>query len=217
MNYSEIVEAALSFADRTDTETVAKIPVFVKMVESKINRVLRTQEIEAVETVILFEDGGDPGSYAILPSNFSEMREATVFDEDTNEYYTMQYITPKAFNDLVKNPFLPVGKQYAGQIIYTIKSNLLLTNATFSNSGDVKIQYYKKVTPLTEADPENEISVFYPDAYIAGIVFEISSFVKNPDAAAAWNARFDSILGELTTQNWLKKWPASSLVTIIEI
>lgn len=216
MDYSEIVEAALSFADRTDTETVAKIPVFIKMVESKINRVLRTQEIEVVETVILFEDGDDPGSYAILPSNFSEMREATVFDEDTNEYYTMQYITPKVFNDLVKNPFLPVGKQYTGQIIYTIKSNLLLTNATFSNGGDIKIQYYKKVTPLTEADPENEISVFYPDAYIAGIVFEISSFVKNPDAAAAWNARFDSILGELTTQNWLKKWPASSLVTIIE-
>jgi hypothetical protein len=69
---------------------------------------------------------------------------------------------------------------------------------------------------LTEADPENEISVFYPDAYIAGIIFEISSFVKNPDAAAAWNARFDSILGELTAQNWLKKWPASSLVTIIQ-
>lgn len=216
MDYSEIVEASLSFADRTDTETVAKIPVFIKMVESKINRVLRIQEIEAVETFIPFEDGDDPGSYVILPSNFSEIREATVFNEDTNEYYTMQYITPKVFNDLVKNPFLPVGKQYAGQIIYTIKSDLLLTNATFSNGGGIKIQYYKKVTPLTEADPENEISVFYPDAYIAGIVFEISSFVKNPDAAAAWNARFDSILGELTTQNWLKKWPASSLVTIIE-
>jgi hypothetical protein len=137
MDYSEIVEASLSFADRTDTETVAKIPVFIKMVESKINRVLRTQEIEVVETLIPFEDGDDPGSYVILPSNFSEIREATVFDEDTNEYYTMQYITPKVFNDLVKNPFLPVGKQYAGQIIYTIKSDPLLTNSTFSNGGGI--------------------------------------------------------------------------------
>jgi hypothetical protein len=214
MNYTEIVEAALSFADRTDTETVAKIPVFVKMVESKINRVLRIQEVEVGGTIELLDGGNITGNQ--LPPDFSEMRGAMVYDLGAAAYFPMQYVTPKVFSDLLKNPNLPVGRQYASQAVYTISSNVLSTSAAFFTGLTAFIQYYKRVVPLTEAEPDNEISALYPDAYIAGIVFEISSFVKNPDAAAAWNGRFDSILNELTAQNWLKKWPASSLVTIIE-
>lgn len=214
MDYSEIVEASLSFADRTDTETVAKIPVFIKMVESKINRVLRIQEVE-VSTVIEMFDGGSTSGGA-LPADFSEIREAAIYDLGADAYVPMQYVTPKVFADLLKNPNLPVGRQYASQAVYTIRSNVLSTSAAFATGLTAVIQYYKRVVPLTEAEPDNEISALYPDAYIAGIVFEISSFVKNPDAAAAWNDQFNSILGELTSQNWLKKWPASSLVTIIE-
>lgn len=214
MDYSEIVEAALSFADRTDTETVAKIPVFIKMVESKINRVLRIQEVEVGASIELF-DGG-VAAEGPLPADFSEIREAMIYDADIDAYIPMQYVTLKAFFDLIKNPNLPVGKQYPSQTVYTIASNVLSTNAAFFPGLTASIQYYKRVVPLTEAEPDNEISALYPDAYIAGLVFEISSFVKNPDAAAAWNGRFNSILGELTAQNWLKKWPASSLVTIIE-
>ena len=42
MNYADIVDLALSYSDRQDSEVVDRMDQFIKIMESRTNRALRT-------------------------------------------------------------------------------------------------------------------------------------------------------------------------------
>lgn len=210
MNYTEIVATALAFADRTDSETVNNVPNFLKMVEAKINRVIRAQQMEVTAFIAI---PADVGGFD-LPIDFAEAREVLQYDVVAGTSVPLQFLTPHAFSAVKaafdKNGIIP-------QIPYfSIISNNVAIFPVPSVDYAVFLVYYSKIVPLTVVADNNWVSEQYPDIYISGLVFEISSFVKNPDAAMAWNSRFDAALGELTSQNWLRKWPGASLVMTIQ-
>ena len=210
MNYLQITQAALSFADRSDSETVNNIDNFLRMVEAKIDRVLRVQQMEAADTVTVL--AGEVS--AQLPADFAEMREFTKFISYEPVIY--QYVPQRTFfyavdTNLKASDIIPAA---AG--IYTLIGSNTVGVLPKDDNVDVPyaFTYYKKVAPLVPDLPGNTnwVSEQYPDVYIAGLVYEISCFVKNPEAAKLWNERFVSALNELTEQNWLRKWPGASLV-----
>ena len=47
MNYSELVAASIAYADRYDLEVSQNMDIYIVMVESRINRLLKTRKQSA--------------------------------------------------------------------------------------------------------------------------------------------------------------------------
>ena len=209
MNYSEITQAALSFADRFDTGTIGNLNVFLRMIEAKVNRVMRAQQMELSDAILVDPDV----NHFHLPLDCAEVRSVGLFTNfDTKR---MQFVTLAQFSKIVADKVQPSG-DISGY--YTFIDDLVYVYPVSTTDAVYGIVYYAKIPPLlpTSPDDTNWLSEQYPDIYISGLVFEINAYTKNPDASSNWSERFNSALNELTEQNWLRKWPGASLVMSIE-
>ena len=199
MNYAEIKDAALAYADRSDSATSANIDVFLRMVEARVNRVLRNEEMCIQYDIATVQDQSD---YS-LPSDYAGMRSISL--ETAGAIQPLQYLNPEAADWLVDSDETDV-------LYYTIRSKkLVLMKPPADTASNIRINYFKKVPELTSTDTTNWLSTMHPDIYIAGLMVEISSFVKNIPASKAWNEKFKAAVDECVAANWGDKWSGTSM------
>lgn len=198
MNYTEIKQLALGYADRQDTEVVQNIDNFIRITESRINQRLKVQKM-AVRSLMLTIQGQE---YYGLPPDFNGMRDIEYTMEDSQERVTLEYISPKQANDY--------NNRYDNVRAYTIIADQLQIISAPAN-GIVEIVYYKKLPPLTTSDSENWVSAEYPELYTYGILVEISSFVKDVAAVQMWESRFQGVLDSMTYDDSITRWSGTTL------
>jgi len=100
----------------------------------------------------------------------------------------------------------------SSNIYYTIVANQLqLSNV--EGGLILELIYYSKLVPLTATYFSNWLSVDNPDTYVFGLMVEISSFVKNPEAKMLWDQRFIDSLGEITSDDSVSRWSGTALRT----
>lgn len=219
MNYTEITDLALSYADREDTEVTSRIDSFLLLVESRINRKLKTLDMSARSVVDLTTTDPDQ-KYFQLPDDFGGLRDIQVNLTDNasnlSSVRTLTYVNPEQMNNL-ENSGAQVGDITGRRIYYTIIARQIQIYPPQApvapNGGTLEITYYQRVPPLTAADPNNWISDEFPDSYIHGLLVEISSFTKDRDAFAIWKSRFDESLDEIQTEDSDNRWSGTPLTT----
>lgn len=190
MIYSEIVSAALSSADREDSDCALQIDNFLRYVEARINRFLENQEMALTATLPLVNNIEE---YA-LPSGFLSAKSIKVrsFDDDTGGGKNVAIVNLEQFVNLIENG--------ATEYYCNFVKNRIKLNA--ANTGDVlEIEYYGRLDPLTVDAPLNWLSDIHPDAYVYGLLVEINSWVKDPEAASLWDKRFNEVLDSIKQQN----------------
>ena len=96
MNYAEIVALALSYADRTDAEVANRVDDFLRVVESRINRVLKTMDMSTRTTTITITDK----EYYTLPDDFAGMRDIEIREAASSYKTTLQYLNPEQLNNI---------------------------------------------------------------------------------------------------------------------
>lgn len=216
MNYSDITTAAFEYTDRSDTEVVARVDTFIKMVESKMNRQLkvRQQSVRIYAPIIL-----DRRFYT-LPPDFAGMRDIQKNStRPNNEPSTcpMVQLTPEQMN--VKR-----NEVFNGTLYYSVEGRELQIYPTGSAGETLELLYFQRVPPITNGDADegeedstfNWMSTENPDAYISGISAEIELFAKNYDAGRAWYDRMASIINELETASVEETWSGAPLSTRVE-
>lgn len=204
MNYTEIKTAALSIADREDTETVDNIDVFLRIVEARISRKLKVGDMSVRKEIATVEDQ----EYYDLPAGFAGLRDIEIKDSATaTDRATLKYYSPESLNNHSTNK--------GQEVAYTIIANQL---QIVPDKGDLTLElvYYKKVTALDSTNNENWISIDNPDAYIFGLMVEISAFVKDAEAANLWDARFKEALNDIDDDDQETRWSGQSLQIRVE-
>lgn len=200
MNYSEITAAALAYADRSDSATTANIDVFLHMVEARVNRVLRNEEMCEEYDIATVQDQSD---YS-LPADYAGMRSISL--ETDGAIQPLEYLNPESTDWLVDSDDETDVKYY------TIRSKkLVLMKPPADADSNIRINYFKKVPELTSTDTTNWLSEMHPDIYVAGLMVEIASFVKNPDLARSWNEKFAAAVDECIAANWSDKWSGTPM------
>ena len=206
MNYLAVKEIALSYSDReSDAELPAKIDSFLRIVEARVDRVLKVQRM-TVRTLLTTVAGQE---YYGLPSDFAglrdiEVRSADTVDGEARDRQTLSYLSPEQMNAVSSIDGGTVG------IYYTIIANQL----QISPPKDAKIMelvYYRKLPNLTENDNTNWLSEDNPDTYVFGLMVEISAFVKNEQSTALWDARFKESLAEIDLDDSKSRWSGVAL------
>ena len=203
MNYAEIVDAALSYADRSDVGTVNKIDIFLRIVESRINTVLTVQSMTATESIALQENVVD----YTLPAADKALVDIRYTGSGVNK--SLSLLTPEEV-DAAKDD--PVNNSVYG---YSIIGNTLtlgfIPSAADVTDSNLSISYYKRLPNLTSTAITNWVSELNPECYIFGLCVEIFSFVKDAEAAMLWEQRFNESLTKIADNDYLSHWSGQSL------
>lgn len=204
MVYDEIVATSLSYADREDQEVVDRIPQFILIVEARINRKLRVWSMSARATLPVVADQ----EYYGLPTDFGGLRDIQAAASETAGRVTLKYMNPEQLNNLQRNQ--AGGGGTTKGIYYTLIAKQLQIYPPRS-TGILEIIYYQSLAGLTPALPQNWLSVSAPDAYIFGILTEISAFAKDKETSVMWGERFTSVMKELATEDADNRWSGTPL------
>lgn len=202
MNYTEIKDAALGYADRTEMPSaVAMIDTFLKIVEARINRFLKTEGLteRAIITTVADKE------YYAFPEDFNGLVDIELRASDSARVrHTLVRMTNSDMNE------------YSGialtnsNVYYNIVANQLQIMAP-QDGLVIEVVYNKRVVPLTSIATENTISIYDPDCYIFGLLVEINSFVKDASAASLWDSRFKESLEAIKSNDDMIKWSGPTL------
>jgi hypothetical protein len=203
MNYTEIIHLALSYADRTDSDIGIKMPGFLFMVESKLNRYLESLELEALATIPYTAD--NVYTYS-LPSDFGKLR--SVFKITTGD------VNSKVPYELINTEQIAVAKQNnSGAMYYSLNVNSIEIYPSLASTDSILLKYIKHVPPLTSTNTTNWLSIKYPDVYVFGLLVEINTFAKDWDAVNNFKERLNEIIEETITRDFRAKYSGNSMRT----
>jgi len=189
LNYTEIVDAAIAYSMRTDPETRDMMPIFLKIVESRLNRSLHVGKMHHRAVINVQENQ----TYYGLPADFLAIRDIQIKDGAT-----LHYVAPDAMNAAEKDD------------IYTLIADQLQIHP--ARQGDViEMVYSKKLTELSDRDVTNWVSELYPDLYIFGLLVEINAFAKDGPSGEIWNSRFNSAIGSVQLNDDMNRWSGPTL------
>lgn len=217
MNYYELVAAAKAYADRQDLEVSDNMDIFIVMVESKVNRLLKTRK----QTKRAYTPTQESQSYYSLPPDYAGMRDIqlnSALPTTTHSVQQLNYITPEQFNRISQTP-------YAGVCYYTVIANQIQIFPTQEVGLSIEMVYYQKVPnlnaylPLPNEPPfpyTNWLSEDHPDIYLSGMISEIESFVKNYEVAKVWSDRMKLAVNDLETSDVAERWAGQSLSMRVE-
>jgi hypothetical protein len=200
MNYSEISSLALSYADRNDSEVTSRIDLFLKIVETRINRELKTKDMSARAEITTVLDQ----EYYSLPADFAGLRDIEIKETSGAVLRcSMRFMSPEQIDGIA-------GRNLGGYY-YTIVGNELQIMPTQEAGKIIEITYYQKLTPLTSTATTNWLSDDNPDVYIFGLLVEISSFVKDPPTKAIWDERFREALSIIQSDDDKVRWSGTPM------
>ena len=203
MNFSEIVDLALGYADRQDTEVTSRIDLFIKVAEARINRTLMTLDMSCRAKTPM----ASTTEYYPLPSNYSVMRSIKVIDETNSaSRVTLLQVNPEQMANLVNNG----ETQFP---CYTVISGNIHVQPFYDSTHSLEIDYFQTLPPLSTSITSNWLSESNPDAYVFGILVEINSFIKDAEASALWDNRFQQAMSEITLNDAKSTWSGTSLTT----
>ena len=178
--YAELVTAldgTSGYLHRTDL--TAKIPDFIRLAESKINRKLRIllQEAETTLTATI-------GSRLMaVPTRFGTP--IALWLETYQPREEMLYVNPE---------LLPVTQSSSASDYYTVDGAYIATE----NPADIAYTYTLRY--LTTFDlattSTNTVLTDYPDVYIYGALMESVSWTQDFDKLGVWQSKFDQAIKE---------------------
>lgn len=203
MNYSDITDMALSYADREDNEVTSRVDKFLFIVESRINKKLKVADMSARAIIDLTTADLNQEIFA-MPFDFGGLRSIKIVGD---EQRTMTYVNPEQLSNRIS-------KGSVGSVNSRIYYNLVAKELHLyppQNTGELEITYYQKVDPLTVANPNNWISDDSPECYIFGLLVEINAFAKDADAVGIWEKRFIECIDDIGMDDMKTRWSGTSL------
>lgn len=187
-----------SWLSRTnDTNLIALFPDFITFAEAKLNRVLRTRNMEASSTIA-------PSSGVVaLPTDFLELRRIYI---DTDEKVELEYLPPEQF--YIRYPLGESSSRY-----YTIEgANILLAdNVTTTN---VKVLYYQKLPALSVSNTSNWLLASHPDIYLSATLSEAYDVIQNEQMSQKWWNKATMIVEQLMDSDKRGKYSGSAMRVI---
>jgi hypothetical protein len=191
--YAELQTSLAGWSHRADLTSV--LPDFIVLAEAKLNRELRTREMEAETTLT------PVAGVCTLPADYLSLRR--VYDDHTVPI-ELEYLPPEQF--WLKYPITVGGSKY-----FTIEgSSLILSDR---GSSAINVLYYQVVPPLA-SNSTNWLLTSHPDLYLSAAMAELSDYIKDDKGIQKWNSKAQVLLDSLKGSDWLGKYSGSAMRVI---
>jgi hypothetical protein len=176
--YANLQTAIISYAFRTgDSEFTAAVPDFITLTESRLNRELRTGDMEDEATITLTDGAGT------LPADFLQVRR--LMSGNTS----VQAASPN---------FAEATYAYANSGVPEVYTIIGATLKTYPpGSADLTLNYYAKIPALSGSNTTNWLLAKAPELYLYGALVEAAPFMMDDARTQVWGTLFQKALADL--------------------
>lgn len=197
-NYADLLSAAANWSGRSDLTT--RIPEFIELTEAKINRKLRTKDMETKVTFSI------TGEYVAQPTGFGGVISWYLATNPRRKLELMPADMQTAL--FQNNSGIPS--------FYAVEGSNFkfapIPNATVSST----LTYFLLVPALTGSATTNWLMTANPDAYVYGVNAEAAAFAKDFATAQGWQDQMYRVIEEVVSISREDKWGGNSMAVRIE-
>tara|TARA_B110000261_G_scaffold162035_1_gene204790 strand:+ start:859 stop:1506 length:648 start_codon:yes stop_codon:yes gene_type:complete len=184
--YTELKDAVADWLDRSDL--TARIPDFIALAETRINRELRIRPMEVRSTMTTTSGN----QYFNLPGGYIQMRNIQL---NTNPTTPLEYITPEMMDRLYGSS--TTGKPRA----YSLIGDEIQLAPIPDSAYYLEMAFYEKFTSLGDGTSgtvtSNWLTLNAPDILLYGALMEAEPFIKNDERIPVWLNGYSSAIDKL--------------------
>jgi hypothetical protein len=191
MTYDSLVNDIQTYLERTDQQTLDKIPQFIMLAEQII-----ASEIKFLGNITVAQSTMVQGANIIpKPARWRKTVSMNVTVAGTRRpvfLRTYEYIReywPTATQTDVPEFFCDYDYQH------------WLVGPTPAAAYAYEVLYYERLQPLDSSNQSNWFTEYAPQALLYGSLLQAMPFLKNDDRMPMWQANYDKIIEILKTEN----------------
>jgi hypothetical protein len=183
-------------------ETTSRIPEYVALFEAEANRVLRTRDMESVDTALAVTSGS-----ATIPTG---MRQITSIKNVSTPYNEIIYIPVDTFEGLY--PYSTSELPF----YFTVEGSTLLFYP--AQTTTVRVRYKRGLTALTNDNDYNWLLRKHPDAYLYGALINADRRLIDPERIGLVEPRYREVMRQIQQEEafvigmGLRPQPSASFV-----
>lgn len=190
-NYSELQAAAANWVVRSDM--AARIPEFIALAETRLNRVLRKRQAEMDVSLT-----GVPSSRTIaLPAAYSEALTLWITLPGSGGRTELNFIDPAALLT-----YVDVGQPYA----WTIDGANLAFERPCDQVYAFTLRCIEKYA-LSDSAPTNSLLTDYPDVYLFATLAEAGPFLRDDAFTTNFEGKLTRAIGEINAKDARSRAP----------
>jgi hypothetical protein len=191
MTYDSLFENVQSYLDRTDADTVAKIPLFIMLAEQIIASQIKFLGNLTVNTSVMV--AGQP--IIDKPARWHKTVSFNVTSGGQKQpvllrkYEYLREYTPDATTTGVP--------AYYGDYDYTH----WLVAPTPAEAYEFEVLYYERLQPLDSSNQTNWFTIYAPQALLYGSLLQAMPYIKNDERMGMWQQHYDLIIQTLKAED----------------
>lgn len=194
MTYDSLIADVQSYLERTDTQTVEKIPTFVMLAEQIIASQIKFLGNLTVQTSTMTQN--DPVIAKPARWHKTVSMNVTVNGEKRpvflRKYEYLRTYAPDGSAAGVPEYYADYDYQH------------WLVAPTPDDNYSFEVLYYERVQPLDSTNQTNWFTQYAPQALLYGALLQSAPFLKNDARIPMWKAQYDEIMQTLKAEDTLR-------------
>lgn len=201
-NYTELKASVANYLNRNDLGSV--IPDFITLVENRLNRDIRARVnmVRATTTTT----GGQ--AYYNLPSDMIELRNVT-YDATSNSY-ALSYLSPESLSREYGTYSNGFPRAYTN-----LGKNIKLA-PTPDAAYTIHIDYFQKLTPLSDSNLTNNILTEFPSLYLYGSCMEGAIYLDDNDQVQRFATLYGQALSDVKAAEDAARYSGTVLTMTVQ-
>ncbi|MES2637558.1 MAG: hypothetical protein V4605_09550 [Pseudomonadota bacterium] len=186
--YANLQTSIINFAHRADLN--ALIPDFIRLAEDKIYATLESKRQDLRSTLATVANQENVS----LPSDYMDIRSLSI--SLNNETGTLDYYPPDQYETQYPDDFTGMPK------VYTIVNTSIYLKPIPDAVYSLTLIYTASLTALSTGNPTNWLLTKYPSIYLHASLEQLAMYIKDTNAAAAYEAEWQGILDGINIKDW---------------
>jgi hypothetical protein len=191
MTYDSLVLDIQQYLERTDTETVDRIPTFIMLAEQVIASQIKFLGNLTVNTSAMIQ--GDP----VIPKPARWHKTVSMNVSIAGVKQPVLLRKYEYLREYWPNQTLESVPKFYADYDYTH----WLVAPTPADDYNFEVLYYERVQPLDSSNQTNWFTIYAPQALLYGSLLQAMPFLKNDDRIPMWQAQYDLIIQTLKTED----------------
>jgi len=191
MTYDSLVSDVMSYLERSDAQTLAKVPTFINLAESIISDELKI--LGQQQAVIANMTIGDP--LIAKPARWRKTTSVNITIAGEKQPLLLRKY--EYLRNYWPNQLIHGAPKYYGDYNF----NNWLVVPTPDLAYQFEVLYYEKVQPLDAANQVNFWTENAPQAMLYGTLLQAMPFLKNDSRVQLWQALYDRAVQTLKLEN----------------
>ena len=191
MTYNSLFENVQSYLDRTDDDTIAKIPLFIMLAEQIIASQIKFLGNLTVNTSLMIT--GQP--IIDKPARWHKTVSFNVtVDGKKQPVFLRKYEYLREYTPDATTTGVPA---YYADYDYTH----WLVAPSPAEDYEFEVLYYERLQPLDSSNQTNWFTIYAPQALLYGSLLQAMPYIKNDERMGMWQQNYDLIIQTLKTED----------------